>query len=242
MRIGRNTSVCRLRCEQAIKFANDFGKTEATVGGFGSGRHSKFGRATVESCRSIDVNRLNRTGCLAAGWSGGWQWTVDGEKVASINLSTLDDCLQLTYRVRVAGGDWEDVTETARVVRVSCRFGGSRPYFICPGVVNGVLCFRRVAKLHASGIYFLCRHCYRLSYASQSDDRLGRANRRRNTLRARLAAKSGERNDQSFIARRPKGMWHRKYEQLCNQIIDAEEVADAIFEKEAGRLLSRFGD
>lgn len=212
------------------------------MGGFGSGRHSRFGRATVESCRSIDVNRLNRTGCLAVGWSGAWQWTVDGEKVASINLSTRDDHLQLTYRVRVGGSEWEDVTETAHLVHVSCRFGGSRPYFICPGVMNGVVCGRRVAKLHASGRYFLCRHCYRLSYASQSDDRLGRANRRRDTLRARLASKSGERNDRSFIAPRPKGMWHRKYERLCDQIIAAEEIADSIFTIEAGRLLARLGD
>ena len=26
---------------------------------------------------------------------------------------------------------------TVRIVRVPCRFGGTRPYFICPGVVNG---------------------------------------------------------------------------------------------------------
>jgi len=90
------------------------------MGGFGSGRPSGFGRDTVESCRSIDVNRLH-----------------------------------LSYRVRVAGGDWEDVAET---VRISCRFGGTRPYFICPGVVNGIPCCQRVVKLHGSGRYFLCRH------------------------------------------------------------------------------------
>ena len=37
------------------------------------------------------------------------------------------------YRVRIAGGDWEDVEETVRIVRIPCRFGGTRPYFICPG-------------------------------------------------------------------------------------------------------------
>ena len=56
------------------------------MGGFGSGRPSGSGRGTVEACRSIDVNRLHKTGCLRAGWAGGWQWTRDGEKVASINL------------------------------------------------------------------------------------------------------------------------------------------------------------
>jgi hypothetical protein len=125
------------------------------MGGFGSGRPSGSGRGTVEACWSIDVNRLYRAGCLRAGWMGGWQWTRDGEKVASINLRTQADRLHLTYRVRVGSGEWEDVAETVRIVRVACRFGGARPYFICPGVVNGIACARRVTKLHGPGRYFL---------------------------------------------------------------------------------------
>jgi hypothetical protein len=54
------------------------------MGGFGSGRPSGSGRDKVEACRSIDINRLHKTGCLGAGWSGGWQWTRDGERVAWI--------------------------------------------------------------------------------------------------------------------------------------------------------------
>ena len=65
------------------------------------------------------------------------------------------DRLHLSYRVRVGGCDWEDVTETVRIVHVPCRLGGERPYFICPGVVNGIACGRRVAKLHGSRRYFL---------------------------------------------------------------------------------------
>jgi hypothetical protein len=41
------------------------------------------------------------------------------------------------------------VTETIRLVRVTCRFGGARPYFICPGVLNGTACGRAVAQLYA---------------------------------------------------------------------------------------------
>ena len=40
------------------------------MGGFGSGRPSGSGRDTVEACRSLDVNRLHREGCLRAGWCG----------------------------------------------------------------------------------------------------------------------------------------------------------------------------
>ena len=121
----------------------------------------------VEYCRSIDVNRLHQGGCLRSGWAGGWQWSRDEEKTASINLRAEEDRLHLSYRVRVAGGDWEDVVETVRIVRVPCRFGGMRPYFICPGVVNGIPFCQRVVKLHGSGRYFLCRHGIIVSVPSQ---------------------------------------------------------------------------
>jgi hypothetical protein len=41
-------------------------------------------------------------------------------------------------------------------------------YFICPLVVNGRACRRRVAKLYLppGGEYFGCRHCYNLTYES----------------------------------------------------------------------------
>jgi hypothetical protein len=80
------------------------------------------------------------------------------------------DRLHLTYRVRVGGDEREDVNETVRIVRVLCRFGGARPYFVCPGVVNGTACDWRVAKLYGPGRFFMCRHCCRLAYASQSED------------------------------------------------------------------------
>jgi hypothetical protein len=94
------------------------------------------------------VNRLHKAGCLTPGWTRGWQWTQDGEKVASINLRAEPDRLHLSYRVRIAGGEWESIEEPVRIVRVPCRLGGARPYFLCPGVVNGITCGRRVAKLH----------------------------------------------------------------------------------------------
>src|SRR4051794_36064073 len=106
------------------------------MGSFGSGRRSGSGRDTVEMCRSIDVNRLHRAGCLQPGYWGSWQWTRDCERVASINAHADVDQLHLSYRVRIAGGEWEDVSETVLIVRTPCRFGGTRPYFICPGVVN----------------------------------------------------------------------------------------------------------
>ena len=210
------------------------------MGGFGSGRPSGSGRGTVETCRSIEVNRLHREGCLRAGWMGHWQWTRDGEKVAGIDLRAEHDRLNLDYRVRIGGGEWEDVAETVRVVRLPCRFGGTRPYFICPGVVNGIACGRRVAKLYGPSRYFVCRHCNRLSYASQSEAAQDRALRSANKIRQRLGGDPGM---ASQFPARPKGMWRRTYERLQKRTFEiemrAEEAMDLHLVKLAARIDGR---
>ena len=190
----------------------------------------------MEACRSLDVNRLHREGCLRAGWMGGWQWTRDGEKVASINLRAEADRLHLSYRVCIGGGEWEDVAETVRIVRVPCRFGGERPYFICPGVVNGIACRRRLVKVYVLGRYFLCRHCYRLAHASQSEGTWDRTLRRANKIRQRLG---GEPGMAAPIPDRPKGMWRRTYERLIEQAYEAELLAEEAFFLCCERLLGR---
>lgn len=88
------------------------------MGCFGSGRFAGLGRDTVELCQSIDVNSLYQEGCLALGWRGGWKGTREGEKVASIDLWAEENRWHLYYRVRIGGGDWEDVEETVRTVRI----------------------------------------------------------------------------------------------------------------------------
>lgn len=208
------------------------------MGGFGSGRTAGSGRDTVEACRSLDVNHLQRAGCLRPGWSGGWQWTQDGERKAWINLEARSNSLRLSYRVRVPGGDWTDIVETVSIIRKRCRFGGTRPYFICPGVVNGVACGRRVAKLHAAGRYFLCRHCYQLAHASQHEGTWERALRRASKIRQRLGGNPGMTlfPDRPFLDR-PKGMWRRTYERLRDQVADADRVADETYFLRAARLL-----
>jgi len=205
------------------------------MGGFGSGRPSGYGRPIVEACRSIDVNRLHRAGCLVPGWAGGWQWTCDGEQVANINLRAGTDRLQLSYRWRLSGGEWKDVEETVRIVRLPCRYGGSRPYFTCPGVVNGIACGRRVVKLYGPGRYFLCRHCYRLVNASQNEVAWDRSLRRAGKIRRRLG---GEDGTATPFPSRPKGMWRRTYERLREEALEAEFLADEAFIMRTQRLLA----
>jgi len=202
------------------------------MGGFGSGRQSMGSRDTVEQCRSLDVNALRSKGCLTPGWSGVWQWSVLGEQNGHISLRTETDTIILTYRCRVNGDEWEDVKESVPIIYVPCHFGGFRPFFLCPGVSNGVHCGRRVAKLYGADKYFLCRHCYQLKYRSQSEGVMDRAIRRAEKIRTQLG---GEADIAYPFPERPKGMWWRTYERLCEMSFRAETTAysamDAVFKK-----------
>ncbi len=121
---------------------------------------------------------------------------------------------------------------------MACRFGGARPYFLCPGVVivNGIACGRCVAKLHGQRRYFLCRRCCRLAHASQSEGAWDRMLRRANKLRKQLGGDAGM---ASPFPPKPKGMWRRTYERLREQAFDAEMRADEASSVQAERLLSR---
>jgi hypothetical protein len=193
------------------------------MGGFGSTRWGSTSTSgMVEGARSLDINRLNRAGCLRAGYYGGWEWTRDGERVASIQFWRKEDRLVLSYRVRQSDGEWQEVEQPTPIVWMPCRFGGARPYFVCPAIVKGIACGRRVTKLYGAATYFLCRHCYRLAYASQREDHCDRALRRANNIRMRLG---GEPGIASLFPDRPKGMHHKTYEHLQTAVLSAEILA-----------------
>jgi hypothetical protein len=188
----------------------------------------------VESYLILDVNQLREKGCLRPGRSSTCQWIV-GEGVASIKLIAEADRLSLSYTVQVWGGRWEDVAETIPIVHLPCRFGGSRPFFICPGPGDGTDCGRRLAKLHLSRRYFLCRHCNALAYASQNETTWQRALRRANKLKQRLGIDVGIGDP---FPDKPKGMWSSTYGRLLDEILQAEilvyEAQANMFKRLAG--------
>ena len=194
------------------------------MGGFGSTRWAWAStKETVEGNRRLDINQLNRVGCLRPGYCGGWEWKHDGERVAWIQFRRDGNTLVLSYRIRQHGEEWQDIEQPTPIVWMPCRFGGTRPYFVCPGIVNGIACGRQVAKLYGAGTYFLCRHCYRLAYASQREDRYDRALRRANNIRMRLG---GEPGTASLFPNRPKGMHNANYKRLQSAVLNAEILAE----------------
>ncbi|MEQ3708259.1 MAG: hypothetical protein ABNH23_02765, partial [Tateyamaria sp.] len=79
------------------------------MGGIGSGRHWHWNtKNTTADYRSIDVRRWAREGFLTPGRSFGWQWSIDGEKVANIQVQTEHGQVRLNYRSRDYGDEWEN--------------------------------------------------------------------------------------------------------------------------------------
>ena len=193
------------------------------MGGYGSGRPG--GKAKVESCCSLDVNLLSKAGCLRPGFEGGLEWSAGGEQVARIGLIATASQLILSYRASCNDGDWVSVEETVPLARSSCRFGGMRSFFVCPGEKDGRPCGRRVTKLYLGGRYFLCRHCYGLAYASQSEARPYRLQRRADKRKTALGGGPGS----SSLLPKPKGMHWRTYNRYVDEIQAAEAQAFSAF-------------
>ena len=203
------------------------------MGGYGSGRTSSKQKA--EHSRALNITSLNRSGCLKPGWQGGWSWSRNKEEIARISLRAEERRIILDYKVRLYGGEWEPITQTVNITHTDCNYGGQRPYFQCPGVVNGRHCGRRVGKLFAGGRYFFCRHCYSIAYSSQSEAHYDRMLRRANKLRTALG---GEPGTAHLIADKPNGMWQRTYQRKRFEIEWCEGQADYLFIAKFAHLLS----
>jgi hypothetical protein len=183
------------------------------MGGVGSGSWYRFDKkTTTEECRSLDVRKLYREGLLEPGCQFSWSWSRAGRQIASIGGVVLGpsrpERVMLLFRHRSGpSAEWEDVQEAVELDWTPCTFGGERPWFICPGAG----CSRRIAILYGPGRYFLCRHCYDLSYQSQRDNKMYRALHRAQDIRRRLG---GSANMTEPFPDKPKGMHWRTYERL----------------------------
>lgn len=171
---------------------------------YGAGRPAW--KAKAEHCRSVDVRRFAAEDMLRDGaWT--WQWSdPDTREVrSSITVYGRQDSIALAFTI-----DGTPVRNELPVIRTACNFGGSRPWFACP------CCGRRVARVFLRFRRFACRHCQRVSYASQSDDAMGRAWR----AQAKVEAKLGPH------WQRPRYMHHKTRERLVSRIIELEQRRD----------------
>ena len=226
------------------------------MGGLGSGgwgKKKKKHRRTVESCWVLDVKDLSARGCLQPGLFSTCRWLDGNGGIFSISLRCeAGRNLYLSWRSHIAGeggageggageggaGDGEqggeqgDVTEIIPIVYAPCRFGGSRPYFLCPGNnaagCGAAGCGRRVSKLFLARRYFLCRSCSQVVYAAKYGPQWQRASRQAAKLRQRL--------DTTGIAvpKKPERMPVHTYARLLEKLLLADTQAS---EASTARLL-----
>lgn len=191
------------------------------MGGSGSGRWYRWdAKDTVEGCRRLDVRVWQRGGFLRPGrWFSWAWWNREGVQVASIDVQVLQAQVRLSYRVRRGSESWQKIEEAISLTWTPCHYGGQRSWFICPGVVNGQVCGRRVAILYGAGRYFLCRHCYDLTYESQREDYATRLVSKAQKIRRRLG---GSASLIEPFPPKPKGMHGRTYTRLRWQAQEAD--------------------
>lgn len=142
------------------------------MGGFRSGRRG--GRATkglVEHCLVLDSQHWTHEGLLVPGHHrcGVYQWGKRSWVCFESQMTAGGPALRLMYFVR--GGERLDYL--VRLATTTPHFGGIRWWFLCPLVLNGNACSRRVGKLYLppGANYFGCRHCHQLTYLSTRKSR-----------------------------------------------------------------------
>ena len=205
------------------------------MGGWGSGR-GQSGKGTTSDYRALDVRRLQRDDLLISGRSFGWNWTRDGETVASIQVRVESGGIILNYRHKSAVGEWQPMDYPVRLDWTDCTLGGRRAWLLCP--VRG--CGRRVALLYIGGSgIFACRHCYKLAYASQRESCDDRAARRAGRIRDRLGWQPGILNGEGD---KPKGMHWRTFERLHAEHNDFVNASLVGMMRKFGRLGMGFDD
>lgn len=145
------------------------------MGGLGSGRFGvRDKKDLVEDCLVLRVSDLLRHGLNPKVSCSGTISTlspVTGETIGSFEFTltagNADPVFQLRYFVGWEGMS-ENVCQSFPFSRSRPNFGGVRWWFLCPLVVNGKPCRRRVSKLYLpyARSLFGCRHCHQLTYQS----------------------------------------------------------------------------
>lgn len=187
-------------------------------GGTRSGAGRPGWRVKAEHCRSIDVRRFAALGVLKPG-TWGWEWRDPETKAlqGSIGLHSASTGLRLQYTL-----NGEARSQHVPLTRTACQLGGDRPWFLCPR------CGRRVAVLYLRASGFACRHCQKVTYASQCADAIGRTWIKQRKLERRLGEHWA----------RPPNMRSATHQRILRAILACETVRE---EALAGYVARVFG-
>lgn len=200
------------------------------MGGFGSGRWYRWNKRNfLDAQLPIDVRRWEREGLLRPGNSFVWCTPQTPQVYYVINVRVEASQVILMFRQRAQGEDWQEVEDSIGLTHTPCHFGGQRVWFLCP------VCQQRAAVLRCQQSHFVCRRCARVPYQSQSQTQTDRAIDRAWKIRRRLG---GDSHWGTPVLVKPKGMHLKTFEQLQNQMEEAEELslADLIMKLNARKM------
>lgn len=192
------------------------------MGGYGSSRWGwQQTRADTDGLLWLDVRTLARWGFFSVRPGqiacGPVSWSRRGEITDWITVrydGNDPDAVSLDYSTRPWGElAWQSVHERIALTRTACHYGGSRPWFLCPG------CGSRRAVLYSVGGTFRCRACHDLAYSCTRESSTDRAFRRSQEARKKLLTGPGSVWHQP---RRPKGMHWKTYWRICREFERAE--------------------
>ena len=116
------------------------------------------GRPRCDDCPAIDIRHpqhrdlVDEPGCCIS-----WRWNRNGQPLCYVDIEFHRDHALLTD---VTDRTWPR-TQSISLLRTPCHYGGTRPWFACPG------CSRRCAILYFDDSSFRCRKCQGLGYRSQ---------------------------------------------------------------------------
>ncbi len=204
------------------------------MGGRGSGRS---GRPSYESTASIALRTaiFARVG-LRFGLKGTADLTFrcDGELLpVKIRIDTMDrhfPFLELEHARRTANAEKERYR--VRLETTPQHFGGVRWWFRCPRTGRRAVCLR----LPLGGHQFWSRHAYRLGYASQREDRRGRAQLQAEKL---YAALGGDGHWMDGAPPKPKWMRWATYHRKALKLDALNDRFDSAWARGIDRFLTR---
>lgn len=178
------------------------------MGGIGSGGYERKNvKHTVEEGRFLDIRHWQREGLLKPGLCFNLLWGPLGRLTLGVAVRVEEHQVVLAYRYPQSDGSLTLVEYPVTLDRTPGPFGGQRTWFRCP--TQG--CERRVALLHLGDFRFACRHCQRLAYSSQREDRIDRNLRRTRKIKRKLGGREGSINSSPD---KPKRMRWQTYERL----------------------------
>ena len=207
------------------------------MGSYGSGRRSGYSRKIEDRLR-IDIRELRKSGDLQRPGSSVTcgLYSGSGHLMSSVGLIIGERRVWFLYqtRDRHSGAALQENRHSADIERMACRFGGTRPWFICPNSQ----CSRRVATIYLDDGELGCRHCHRLVYESQSETPADRARRRERKIRRKLGMGP---NLFTPLADKPKSMHWRTYLKLRDTALRYGRISTDDLARQTPTLRTRFG-